>query len=182
MTLAVLLSSTVVSFIAFNCSARDMREKAVSSTQDLVLYVSTMVQSEQQYLYGIAAYYAGNDDVQTLMRASNANLPISEAWLFEDLLNVSLSRMHILSLSFYDRNGKVLAYETIDQSYGALNQDAQDVDSALGTLFSGRYTYIWRYVPQNSDELYQQDNSPKICLWYVAVSYTHLTLPTILLV
>ena len=50
MTLAVLLSSTVVSFIAFNCSARDMREKAVSSTQDLVLYVSTMVQSEQQYL------------------------------------------------------------------------------------------------------------------------------------
>ena len=167
MTLAVLLSSTVVSFIAFNCSARDMREKAVSSTQDLVLYVSTMVQSEQQYLYGIAAYCAGNDDVQTLMRASNANLPISEEWLFEDLLNVSLSRMHILSLSFYDRNGKVLAYETIDQSYGALNQDAQDIDGALGTLFSGRYTYIWRYVPQNSDELYQQDNSPKICLWYV---------------
>lgn len=163
---SVVLSSAVILGISFNYSASDIRTRALSSTLDLVLYENALVQSEQQYLYGIAAYYAINTDVQSLMQASNSGVSISNEHLPSDLFKLSLSRMHLLSLSFYDVNGKALAYKAIDQSYGVQDQPADDVDSALGALFSKPNTYIWRYVPQGSSELVTQDNSPKICLWY----------------
>ena len=104
--ISALFSAMVVLCIAFNFSSRDMHEKSLSSTQDLLLYVNAMVQSEQQYLYGVAAYYAGNSEVQSMMLTSNDETAVSEELISNDLFKVSLSGMHILSLSFYNRNGK----------------------------------------------------------------------------
>ena len=171
--LSVGISFAVILYISFSFSAHDMRAKARSSTMNLVLYENALVQSEQQYLYGVAAYYATNGEVQAMMRASNAGDDVSGSGLSNDLFKLSLSRMHILSLSFYDINGRALAYRSIDQSYGVMDQSVADVRTPLGDLYSGRYTYLWRYVPRNGGELVTQDNSPKICLWYLVRDNTN---------
>lgn len=163
--LSVALTFVVILSLSGFFSAREAREKALAATMDLVLYENALVQSEQQYLYGVAAYYAMNREVQDLMRRSNEGRTAGKT-LSSDLYSVSLARMHILGISFYDRSGKALAYRTIDQSHGIMNQDADDPASPINALLGGRYTYLWTYVPQGDTRLFAQDNSPKICLWY----------------
>ena len=47
--LAIVLSGTAILGFSYFFSAYDMREKALSSTMDLVLYENALVYSEEQY-------------------------------------------------------------------------------------------------------------------------------------
>jgi len=144
---------------------QDARNEQLSNAAHLVSYGNLLIEKEQSYLYGIAAHYAITSEVQTSMNMSNRGLAAEE--LSNELISVSQSRMYVLGLTFYNLNGKAINHMSIDASYGALNQDPNDETRPFYKLISGRINYIWEYIPKGSPLYLEQDNSPKLCLWYV---------------
>lgn len=167
----VLLLYTVILFMFVSLSVIllyvaeiNAREEALATSAKFVSYSNGIIEKEQQYLYGIASYYAMAAEVQDLVNASNSGQQMEH--LSEDLLDVAQSRQYVLSLGFYNKSGENIIYFSIDGSYGAINQNPDNVQRPIYDLIRGRRTFTWEYIPKGGDVYLKHDNSPKICLWY----------------
>lgn len=163
--LSVLLVFCVLSSILIPLAERNARDELINSAIELVSYANSLVGREQQYLYGIASYYAITAEVQKLLHSSNAGREAVE--LSSDLISVSQARKYVLGLAFYNIEGKAISYMSIDHSYGIKDQDPLDPDRPFAPLMDGKRTYLWEYIPQGDSRYLERDNSPKICLWHV---------------
>ena len=159
--LMVIILSCALLFIA----ERNARGDVLSATQKSIAYNNLIIEKEQQYLYGIAAYYAIASEVQELILQSNAGWP--ESRLSTELISVSQSRQYVLSIAFYNAHGENIDFFTIDGSYGPIDQDPLDRSRPFYKLINGHRTYVWEYIEKDGHAYLEHDNSPKICLWYV---------------
>lgn len=155
----VSLSGILLYFAEINA-----RQEAIASAEKSVSYSNRIIEKEQQYLYGIASYYAMAAEVQALVNASNSGQHLEQ--FSEGLLDVAQSRQYVLSLGFYNKRGENIIYFSIDGSYGAVNQDPDNSHRPIYDLIRGRRTFTWEYIPKGGEVYLEHDNSPKICLWY----------------
>lgn len=162
---ALLLLFFVFAAALLYIARQNARQEALGSAAKSASYSNLIVEREQQYLYGIASYYAVTEEVQHLITASNAGL--AKESLPQAVLNVSQRQSYVLSLAFYNQRGVVIDYFSIDGSYGAVNQNIQDSARPISQLMSGRASYQWEYIPKGDAAFMTHDNSPKLCLWYV---------------
>ena len=126
-----------------------------------------IVEKEQQYLYGAAAFCSSVSEIQSAVTQNTRN-PLEE--FDESIILRSIapiySKDQILSIIIYNANGQPVAYHALDGSYGPVQQDAHVSSQPFSLLIQGQRPYIWEYIGRGSDEIFYQDNSPKICLWY----------------
>lgn len=161
----VLLMFALLSLILLKVSEKKNHEDLITTAVKSVSYTNLIVEKEQQYLLGIASYYAITSEVQDLLNASNKGTTLNR--LPEDLLLVSQSRQYVLSVAFYNKFGENVEFFSIDGSYGAIDQDPNDPSRPISQLLQGKRSYVWEYIEKGETVYLTQDNSPKICLWYV---------------
>lgn len=146
---------------------QNARQETVNSAAKSASYSNLVVEKEQQYLLGMATYYAITEEVETLIRASNDGA--QELHLSETVLDVSQRRNYVLSLVFYNRRGEVIDYFSIDNSRGALSQNPYALAGPLYPLMNGKASYLWEYIPRHARSFMKYDSSPKLCLWHVVL-------------
>lgn len=132
-----------------------------------ITYGDLLIRKEQTYLLGLASNYAISTDVQKAMHFSQQGAEAS--YLVSDILEESQYRMYALSLIFYNSEGQVIDYMSIDDSNEPKIQDPADQSSPFGRLINKRngLPYEWQFIPQGSETLFSRDNSPKVVLWYL---------------
>lgn len=155
----------VLTLLLLSLAERSSRSEVWAMASKSVSYTNLIVEKEQQYLLGIASYYAIASEVQDLLIASNNGEVVNR--LPEDLLAVSQSRQYVLSVAFYNKYGKNVDFFTIDGSYGAVDQDPNDQSRPVYHLLQGKQSYAWEYIAKDDTVYLVHDNSPKLCLWYV---------------
>lgn len=170
----IALMFLMLTLLLLTLAEHNARQDVWAMASKSVSYTNLIVEKEQQYLLGIASYYAIASEVQDLLRASN-NGEVSNR-LPENLLAVSQSRQYVLSVAFYNKYGENVDYFTIDGSYGAVDQDPTDPSRPIYTLLQGKKSYTWEYIEKDDTVYLVHDNSPKICLWY-AVKDTRTWVP-----
>lgn len=144
---------------------RNAHRETINSAAKSAAYSNLIVEKEQQYLYGMAAYYAITEEVQKLICDSNNG--VENLHLSETVLDFSQRQNHVLSLVFYNQSGNVIDYFSIDNSCDAINQDPSDPTRALCLLTQGQRSYLWEYIPRHASSFMEYDGSPKLCLWHV---------------
>lgn len=158
--LFLLLAATLL------CIARRNAEQdALNSAAKSASYSNLIIEKEQQYLYGIASYYAITEEVQQLIGDSNEHN--TRGSLPQAVLDLSQRQSYVLSLAFYNGRGQVIDYFSIDGSYGAVNQNVDDPSRPISQLMEGKSSYLWEYIPKGDTVYMTHDRSPKLCLWYV---------------
>lgn len=167
--LVVALFSVLLTILT-GIANKNIREEQLKATGQAVSYGMLLIEKEQSYLLGIATHYSINSEVQAIMRASNRGE--QGETLSSDIMSVSQSRMYVLSLTFYDLNGKAITHMSIDASWGPVDQDPNDNMRPFGRLISKQRIYEWEYIPKASQIYLTQDNSPKLCLWHVVKDNT----------
>ena len=161
----VLLMFALLSVLLLKVSEQKTHEDLITTAVKSVSYTNLIVEKEQQYLLGIASYYAVTSEVQDLLNASNQGLIRNR--LPDDLLLVSQSRQYVLNVAFYNIFGENVDFFSIDGSYGVIAQDPNDPSRPISQLLQGKRSYMWEYIEKGETVYLTQDNSPKICLWYV---------------
>lgn len=161
----ITLMFLMLTLLLLSLAERNARADVWAMATKSVSYTNLIVEKEQQYLLGIASYYAIASEVQDLLHASNNGEVYNR--LPEDLLAVSQSRQYVLSVAFYNKYGENVDYFTIDGSYGAVDQDPNDQSRPIYYLLQGKQSYTWEYIEKDDTVYLVHDNSPKICLWYV---------------
>lgn len=132
----IALMFLMLTLLLLTLAEHNARQDVWAMASKSVSYTNLIVEKEQQYLLGIASYYAIASEVQDLLRASN-NGEVSNR-LPENLLAVSQSRQYVLSVAFYNKYGENVDYFTIDGSYGAVDQDPTDPSRPIYTLLQGK--------------------------------------------
>ena len=102
----------VLTLLLLSLAERSSRSEVWAMASKSVSYTNLIVEKEQQYLLGIASYYAIASEVQDLLIASNNGEVVNR--LPEDLLAVSQSRQYVLSVAFYNKYGKNVDFFTIE--------------------------------------------------------------------
>lgn len=153
----------ILFFVIMHAAEGYAGEETQASASEIVAYNALLVEKEQQYLYGMAAYYAAVPEVQELVTAESVS---ARTHLLQELSTVSQSGQNLLSLTFYNREGGVAGFNSIDGSSGPIPQDPSDTSRPFHALLSGTRTSLWEYIAQGSDQFLKHDNSPKICLWH----------------
>ena len=161
----VLLMFALLSVLLLKVSDQKTHEDLITTAVKSVSYTNLIVEKEQQYLLGIASYYAVTSEVQDLLNASNQGLIRNR--LPDDLLLVSQSRQYVLNVAFYNIFGENVDFFSIDGSYGVIAQDPNDPSRPISQLLQEKRSYMWEYIEKGETVYLTQDNSPKICLWYV---------------
>lgn len=158
----ILVMFCIVSTVIMHSADYAAQEEMRASASEIVSYNALLVEKEQQYLYGMAAYYAAVPEVQELVSTDDGRER-------EELLQASLSQsnQNLLSLTFFDRNGDVAGFHCIDGSTGPVRQNPSDSSRPFYSLINGTRSTLWEYIPQNASYFLEHDNSPKICLWHV---------------
>ena len=140
----VLLMFALLSVLLLKVSEQKTHEDLITTAVKSVSYTNLIVEKEQQYLLGIASYYAVTSEVQDLLNASNQGLIRNR--LPDDLLLVSQSRQYVLNVAFYNIFGENVDFFSIDGSYGVIAQDPNDPSRPISQLLQGKRSYMWEYI------------------------------------
>ena len=138
-----------------NASLKQLMEEHAT----LLNVANLTISSRQQYMIGVADYYALSSDTRDMISASNAGAPVTTT---PDTSRFSTPSIIILSTVFYNLEGEPIYYTSKDTSRAPVNQSDGE---AFQKLVSGRATYIWEYIGSHSDDFMELDFSPKLCLW-----------------
>lgn len=138
-----------------NASLKQLMEEHAT----LLNVANLTISSRQQYMIGVADYYALSSDTRDMVSASNAGVPVTTT---PDTSRFSTPSIIILSTVFYNLEGEPIYYTSKDTSRTPVNQSNGE---AFQKLVSGRATYIWEYIGSHSDDFMELDFSPKLCLW-----------------
>lgn len=136
---------------------RQAREDLIKNGYDMCILGNQMIEKECSYLHGIATYLSVSSQMQTFLHTSGTD---RSNRLAPELANLK----YPVSLVIYDLEGNPLDYMSIDASKTPVPQSPQSGTAFARVLHSSR-TYEWEFIAQNSQRLFTQDNSPKLCLW-----------------
>ncbi len=120
----------------------------------------------------MAAYYGITPEIQRILAQSNQHL--DPGGLTNELFAVSEARMYVLNLALYNLEGDCVDYMSIDDSFGPVNQLLLPGERPFDRLLAGQRTFEWEFIDSNETLLFERDNSPKMCLWYVIKSTTSM--------
>lgn len=164
----LLLLLIITYFVVQNIFLRQVR----TALQNSAINGNLLIEKEQQYLYGMAAYYGITPEIQKILAQSNQHL--DSGGLTNELFAVSKARMYVLNLALYNLQGDCVDYVSIDDSFGPVNQLLLPGERPFDRLLAGQRTFEWEFIDSNETLLFERDNSPKICLWYVIKSTTSM--------
>lgn len=155
----VIILFLILSFFLLILMDQASYQKLMQEHSTLLNVVNLTIQSRQQYMVGVADYYALSPDIQNMILSSNSEHPITTLPDESRFKNPSII---ILSTVFYNAAGEPIHYSTKDSSHTPINQNEGE---AFQKLASGRATYIWEHIDRYSEDFMQLDHSPKLCLW-----------------
>lgn len=144
---------------------KDARATILSSAECTVHSSCLLIEKEKQYLKGFAEYYALDNEVQEVLKASNSGRYVHT--LSDSLITVIRAKSYVLGFNLYDASGKCINSMSIDSSYGPVNQDIHDQTRPIYELLSQRKSFVWEYIDKGEAIYLKNDYSPKLCLWYV---------------
>lgn len=154
-------------FVLSQIGMRSIRNERYRSASDSVAHANLLIQKEEVYLMGLASNCAISAEVQEALQESNRGN--NSAALLNDVLSATQYGMSALNLIFYNLDGVVIDYMSIDASFNPINQNPTDLSRPFGRLINKRngLNYEWEFIPQHAMDLFEQDNSPKVTLWYL---------------
>jgi len=157
--LIVIILFLFLSLFLFGIVGRASEQRLSEEHSKLLRVAILMINSRQQYMIGVADYYALSPDIQNMMATSNSGLPVRTVL---DESRFKTPTIIILSTVFYNAEGEAVYYTTKDTSRAPINQKDND---AFQKLASGQATYVWDYIDHNNSSFMKYDFSPKLCLW-----------------
>lgn len=157
--LIVIILFLFLSLFLFGIVGRASEQRLSEEHSKLLRVAILMINSRQQYMIGVADYYALSPDIQNMMNDSNSGLPVTTVL---DESRFKTPTIIILSTVFYNAEGEAVYYTTKDTSRAPINQKDND---AFQKLASGQATYVWDYIDHNNSNFMKYDFSPKLCLW-----------------
>ena len=149
-------------FAVIFAAERSFSMRWVSTVSELVSYREVIVEKEQQYLYGAAAFCSAIPEIQEAVAQDFKGFSNTDVIL--RAISPLYSKQQILSIIIYNQSGEPIVYHALDGSYGPVTKNIYSEPFYL--LMHGERPYVWEYIDQGSKELFTRDNSPKICLWY----------------
>lgn len=154
-------------FVLSQIGMRSIRNERYRSASGSVAHANLLIQKEEVYLMGLASNCAISAEVQEALQESNRGN--NSAALLNDVLSATQYGMSALNLIFYNLDGVVIDYMSIDASFNPINQNPTDLSRPFGRLINKRngLNYEWEFIPQHAMDLFEQDNSPKVTLWYL---------------
>lgn len=155
----VILLFLVLSFFLLNLMEYVSRQQLIEEHSTLLKVANLTISSRQQYMIGMADYYALDPTIQNMVHTSNSGLPITA---FPEESRFKSPSVIILSTVFYNARGEAIHYTAKDASRAPVDQGEGE---AFLELSSGGVTYVWEYIDRYSDSFMQIDHSPKLCLW-----------------
>ena len=157
--LIVIILFLFLSLFLFGIVGRASERRLSEEHSKLLRVAILMINSRQQYMIGVADYYALSPDIKNMMDTSNSGLPVTTIL---DESRFKTPTIIILSTVFYNAEGEAVYYTTKDTSRVPINQKNND---AFQKLASGQATYVWDYIDNNNSDFMKYDFSPKLCLW-----------------
>ena len=157
--LIVIILFLFLSLFLFGIVGRASERRLSEEHSKLLRVAILMINSRQQYIIGVADYYALSPDIKNMMDTSNSGLPVTTIL---DESRFKTPTIIILSTVFYNAEGEAVYYTTKDTSRVPINQKNND---AFQKLASGQATYVWDYIDNNNSDFMKYDFSPKLCLW-----------------
>lgn len=157
----VIILFLFLSFFLFGIVGRASDQRLIEEHSKLLKVAILMINSRQQYMIGVADYYALSPDTQNMIAVSNSGLPVTK---YPDESRFKTPTIIILSTVFYNAEGEAVYYATKDTSRIPMNQKNND---AFQKMESGQATYVWEYIDHNDSDFMKYDFSPKLCLWRV---------------
>jgi len=155
----VIVLFLILSFFLLVMMEQVSHQQLIKEHSTLLNVANLTINSRQQYMIGVADYYALSPDIQEMMQTSNSGLPVTS---IPDESRFKTPSIIILSTVFYNAEGKAFHYTAKDASHTPVNQSNGE---AFQKLASGSATYVWEYIDRYSDDFMQLDHSPKLCLW-----------------
>ena len=154
-------------FVLSQIGIRSIRDERYGAASGSAAHANLLIQKEEVYLMGLASNCAISAEVQEALRQSNRG--IDSASLLSDVLDATQYGMSALNLIFYNLDGYVIDFMAIDASFNPIDQDPENLSRPFGRLLNKRngLNYEWEFIPHHADCLFQQDNSPKVTLWYL---------------
>lgn len=152
-----------LSFLLVIQAEQSSKQTLIENDLDTVKTANLLIEKEQQYLYGIAEYYSITPAVQEFLKRSNDFL-FAES-LGGDITQVVRARMYVVGLAFYNLKGVCIDYMTIDNSKHPVDQNEDG--RPFKTLIDEKKKFVWEFIDQGEEVYMLQDNSPKLCLWYL---------------
>ena len=159
--LAVMVFTALV---LYNSGLRYVREEQNARGMQSLEYVRTLIEKDQLYLDGLTEYYISSAEAQELVNLSNQGLPVPKD-MTQELLKSARFKMYLLSVVFYNIDGRPIDFVSIDNSYGPLPQVGQEHERPFERLMSSYRSAEWEYIPQYSDVFMSMDHSSKLVLW-----------------
>ncbi|MGM9589880.1 MAG: sensor histidine kinase [Faecousia sp.] len=155
----VIVLFLVLSFFLLSMMERVSHQQLIEEHSTLLNVANLTINSRQQYMIGVADYYARSPEIQDILQISNSGRPITT---IPDESRFKTPSIIILSTVFYNSKGNAIHYTAKDSSRTPIDQC--EGESFL-KLASGRATYVWEFIDRYSDDFMQLDHSPKLCLW-----------------
>lgn len=155
----VIILFFVLSFFLLTMMNNASFQQLMEEHATLLNVANLTISSRQQYMIGVADYYALSSDIRDMISASNAGIPITTT---PDTSRFSTPSIIILSTVFYNLEGEPIYYTSKDTSRTPVNQGSRE---AFQKLVSGRAPYVWEYIGSHSSNFMELDFSPKLCLW-----------------
>lgn len=157
----VIVLFLILSFFLFTLFGRASNQQLIEEHAKLLKVAILTINSRQQYMIGVADYYALSPDIQNMLTTSNAGFPVTTT---PDETRFKTPTIIILSTVFYNADGEAVHFTSKDTSRAPINQQDNDV---FQSLVSGDATYVWEYIDNTNSDFMEYDFSPKLCLWRV---------------
>lgn len=120
--LIVIILFLFLSLFLFGIVGRASERRLSEEHSKLLRVAILMINSRQQYMIGVADYYALSPDIKNMMDTSNSGLPVTTIL---DESRFKTPTIIILSTVFYNAEGEAVYYTTKDTSRVPINQKKQ---------------------------------------------------------
>lgn len=117
--LIVIILFLFLSLFLFGIVGRASEQRLSEEHSKLLRVAILMINSRQQYMIGVADYYALSPDIKNMMDTSNSGLPVATVL---DESRFKTPTIIILSTVFYNAEGEAVYYTTKDTSRAPINQ------------------------------------------------------------
>ena len=149
----------VLSIILLYFAERSSLSQTIADMNRDLAEATAIINSKQLYMQGVADYYATSPDILEMMENNSVHIMPDQQ---PPEIPVGTEDIHILSIVYYNSNGDVISYNSIDESRFAVSLQGTDI---FVNLRYGLKNNIWKFVDQDSGDFMIFDNSPKLCLW-----------------
>lgn len=145
-------------------SSHFSRNEQLVQARSALQSIAHVVSQNMFNLRNTAETYSLMPEVQNLLIQSNLGHP---QYITSRLLRLARSNPHIIGLAFYNKQGAIIDYISLDVAYDPVPQvNVDGVERPFVRIISGNRDMEWEYIDATEPVYMYNERTPKLCLWY----------------